>query len=153
VFDGRLAEDFKLAPARECTSAACECAESLRCAPLAQDIVVTGHDGECVRLSGVSESRSVPRASPTCRPTRPRMKSSAHPRSVRASATACTRCAKPGRQLDARCACAAAAEPPSIDAGEITDKGYINQRAVRERRAGMSRCSMHRSPRDNVITL
>ena len=26
-------------------------------------------------------------------------------------------------------------EPPSIDAGEITDKGYINQRAVRERRS------------------
>ena len=27
------------------------------------------------------------------------------------------------------------AEPPSADAGEITDKGYINQRAVLERRA------------------
>ena len=26
-------------------------------------------------------------------------------------------------------------EPPDIDAGEITDKGYINQRAVLERRA------------------
>jgi feruloyl-CoA synthase len=26
-------------------------------------------------------------------------------------------------------------QPPSIDAGEITDKGYINQRAVLERRA------------------
>jgi feruloyl-CoA synthase len=26
------------------------------------------------------------------------------------------------------------AEPPSIDAGEITDKGYINQRAVLVRR-------------------
>jgi feruloyl-CoA synthase len=25
-------------------------------------------------------------------------------------------------------------EPPSIDAGEITDKGYINQRAVLARR-------------------
>ena len=25
--------------------------------------------------------------------------------------------------------------PPDIDAGEITDKGYINQRAVLERRA------------------
>jgi feruloyl-CoA synthase len=25
-------------------------------------------------------------------------------------------------------------EPPSLDAGEITDKGYVNQRAVRERR-------------------
>jgi feruloyl-CoA synthase len=28
-------------------------------------------------------------------------------------------------------------EPPSIDANEITDKGYINQRAVLERRAGL----------------
>jgi feruloyl-CoA synthase len=27
------------------------------------------------------------------------------------------------------------AEPPSIDAGEITDKGYINQRAVLSHRA------------------
>jgi feruloyl-CoA synthase len=27
------------------------------------------------------------------------------------------------------------AEPPSIDAGEITDKGYVNQRAVLARRA------------------
>jgi feruloyl-CoA synthase len=26
-------------------------------------------------------------------------------------------------------------EPPSLDAGEITDKGYINQRACLERRA------------------
>jgi feruloyl-CoA synthase len=26
-------------------------------------------------------------------------------------------------------------EPPSLDAGEITDKGYVNQRAVLERRA------------------
>ncbi len=28
-------------------------------------------------------------------------------------------------------------EPPQIDAGEITDKGYINQRAVLERRAAL----------------
>ncbi|HKX30663.1 MAG TPA: feruloyl-CoA synthase [Blastocatellia bacterium] len=28
-------------------------------------------------------------------------------------------------------------EPPSIDAGEVTDKGYINQRAVLERRADL----------------
>jgi feruloyl-CoA synthase len=26
-------------------------------------------------------------------------------------------------------------EPPSVDAGEITDKGYVNQRAVLQRRA------------------
>src|SRR5690606_5803149 len=29
------------------------------------------------------------------------------------------------------------AEPPSIDANEITDKGYINQRAVLARRAAL----------------
>jgi feruloyl-CoA synthase len=28
-------------------------------------------------------------------------------------------------------------EPLSIDAGEITDKGYINQRAVLERRSAL----------------
>ena len=28
-------------------------------------------------------------------------------------------------------------EPPQIDADEITDKGYINQRAVLERRAAL----------------
>lgn len=28
-------------------------------------------------------------------------------------------------------------EPPLIDAGEITDKGYINQRAVLDRRAAI----------------
>lgn len=31
------------------------------------------------------------------------------------------------------------AEPPSVDGGEITDKGYINQRAVLTRRAGAVR--------------
>jgi len=29
------------------------------------------------------------------------------------------------------------AEPPSVEAGEITDKGYINQRIVRTRRADL----------------
>jgi feruloyl-CoA synthase len=29
------------------------------------------------------------------------------------------------------------AEPPSVDGNEITDKGYLNQRAVLERRASM----------------
>ena len=29
------------------------------------------------------------------------------------------------------------AEPPSIDGDEMTDKGYINQRATRERRKAL----------------
>jgi len=33
--------------------------------------------------------------------------------------------------------CLLLAEPPSIDANEITDKGYLNQRAILTRRAAL----------------
>lgn len=36
-------------------------------------------------------------------------------------------------------------EPPALDAGEITDKGYVNQRAVRERRAALVQ-AVHSEP-------
>jgi feruloyl-CoA synthase len=38
-------------------------------------------------------------------------------------------------------------EPPSVDAGEITDKGYVNQRAVLERRAAEV-AALHAEPAD-----
>ena len=42
-------------------------------------------------------------------------------------------------------------EPPSIDANEITDKGYINQRAVLERRAALVEQLHADSPTAEVI--
>jgi len=42
-------------------------------------------------------------------------------------------------------------EPPSIDANEITDKGYINQRAVLERRAALIEKLHADSPAPEVI--
>jgi feruloyl-CoA synthase len=44
-------------------------------------------------------------------------------------------------------------EPPSIDANEITDKGYINQRAVLTRRAQWVE-RLYAEPRDiaSVVT-
>ena len=44
-------------------------------------------------------------------------------------------------------------EPPSIDAGEITDKGYINQRAVLETRASLVEALYTNAPQENVIRL
>ena len=41
----------------------------------------------------------------------------------------------------------------SIDAGEITDKGYINQRAVLERRAAIVERLYRNPPYDEVIVL
>jgi len=89
------------------------------CAPLLQDAVVTGHDRDAIGLLVF-----------------PSAEGQRHPDlagELRARITAFN-AARPGSSscvtrvllLD---------EPPSIDAGEITDKGYINQRAVLDRRA------------------
>ena len=45
------------------------------------------------------------------------------------------------------------AEPPSVEAGEITDKGYINQRIVRTRRADLVQWLHADVPDKNVITV
>lgn len=45
------------------------------------------------------------------------------------------------------------AEPASLDAGEITDKGYVNQRAVIARRADMVEVLYADSLQDNVVSI
>jgi feruloyl-CoA synthase len=44
-------------------------------------------------------------------------------------------------------------EPPSIDAGEITDKGYVNQRATLERRDALVQAIYANPPGPGVITV
>lgn len=44
-------------------------------------------------------------------------------------------------------------EPPSIDAGEITDKGYVNQRATLERRADRVAALYEREPGEGVFAV
>lgn len=44
-------------------------------------------------------------------------------------------------------------DPPSIDAGEITDKGYVNQRKVLERRADLVKALYMEQPPENVLTI
>lgn len=44
-------------------------------------------------------------------------------------------------------------EPPSIDAGEITDKGYVNQRATLERRAALVDGLYANPPAPGVVSL
>ncbi|NIR37452.1 MAG: hypothetical protein GWN07_16285, partial [Actinobacteria bacterium] len=43
--------------------------------------------------------------------------------------------------------------PASIDSGEITDKGYVNQRGVLERRAALVDRLYGRPPPDDVIVI
>ena len=44
-------------------------------------------------------------------------------------------------------------EPPSIDAGEITDKGYVNQRATLERRDALVQSLYADPPAEGIIAL
>jgi len=44
-------------------------------------------------------------------------------------------------------------EPASLDAGEITDKGYVNQRAVLARRADMVEVLYADNLQDNVVSI
>jgi feruloyl-CoA synthase len=44
-------------------------------------------------------------------------------------------------------------EPPQIDANEVTDKGYINQRAVLERRRALVDRLYAEIPRGEVLVL
>jgi feruloyl-CoA synthase len=123
VFDGRVAEDFKLTTGTWVHVGALRIKLIAACNPLLMDAVITGHDrdevGALVFLSPVvSKDKSPEEIQKTISDALALLAreggSSTHPKRV-----------------------LVLAEPPSIDAGEITDKGYINQRAVLERRAAL----------------
>jgi feruloyl-CoA synthase len=44
-------------------------------------------------------------------------------------------------------------EPASLDAGELTDKGYINQRATLERRKDLVEALYAEPPGDGVVVI
>jgi feruloyl-CoA synthase len=117
VFDGRVAEDFKLTTGTWVHVGAIRVKLIAAGNPLIQDAVITGHDrdeiGALVFLTPAAKDADV-RAilSKALKTLSKEGGSSTHPRRLLVMT-----------------------EPPQIDGNEITDKGYINQRAVLERRA------------------
>ena len=123
VFDGRVAEDFKLSTGTWVHVGALRVKLIAAGDPLIQDAVITGHDrdevGALVFLSPARQGHVADAISAA--PV-------ADPREACAGRAAARR-ASPRLLV--------MTEPPSIDANEITDKGYMNQRAVLERRAAL----------------
>jgi feruloyl-CoA synthase len=134
-FDGRVAEDFKLNSGTWVSVGMLRVAGIAALAPLAQDIVVTGHGGDEVRFlvfpniaacrahAGLPENAAVGEVIRHDEVRRAIAKGLAALKAQSANSSA-----HATRAL-------LLAEPPSVDGGEITDKGYINQRAVLTRRA------------------
>jgi feruloyl-CoA synthase len=123
VFDGRVAEDFKLSTGTWVHVGSVRVKLIAAADPIVQDAVITGHDrneiGALVFLN--------PAATKDVTPDWIRARLAKALKDLSAEAGSSTH---PARLL-------VMTEPPSIDANEITDKGYINQRAVLERRAAL----------------
>jgi len=121
VFNGRVAEDFKLTSGTWVSVGTLRLHLVTALAPLAQDAVITGHDrNEIGALVFLTEAaRRLPEAE-----VRAQVKAALQRIRAEGGGSSHT----PARVL-------LLPDAPSMAAGEITDKGYINQRLTLQRRA------------------
>ena len=136
VFAGRVVEDFKLATGTFVHVGPLRVAAIAAASPVLQDAVVTGQDREWVGL--LAWPNLVACRQFVGRPDASLAEVIADERvraRVREGLAAHNRAAG-GSSLRIH-AVLLMAEPPSIDGREITDKGYVNQRATIERRAAL----------------
>jgi len=135
-FDGRVAEDFKLNSGTWVNVGNLRVAGIAALAPLAQDIVVTGHGGDEVRFL-VFPNIAACRARAGLSDQAGADEVIAHEKVRAAIGQGLAKLKAQGGNSSGHATRALLlAEPASVDGGEITDKGYINQRAVLTRRAG-----------------
>jgi feruloyl-CoA synthase len=120
VFNGRVAEDFKLTSGTWVSVGMLRLKVVGALAPLVQDAVITGHDrSEIGVLLFLTEAgRQLP-------PAELRERIAAGLRALKAEGAGSSQ--TPGRAL-------VLPDAPNMAAGEITDKGYLNQRLTLQRR-------------------
>jgi feruloyl-CoA synthase len=133
-FDGRIGEDFKLANGTWVSVGPLRADLISALAPIAQDVVIAGLDADfvsaivipdvaaCANLLGLSARSHEHLANNTELIKHLRTRLEEHARDNPSS----TRCVRRALLIPS---------PPSLDHGEITDKGSINQRAVLHHRA------------------
>ncbi len=151
LFDGRIAEDFKLTSGTWVNVGMLRVRALEALAPVAQDVVVCGHDRDdvrllvfpnaaaCRQLAGLDAQAPLADAIDSAAVRAVVSKGLAR---LRDEATGSSTRVVAARLME---------EPPSIDAGEITDKGYINQRAVLERRRELVE-ALYRPPGEGNLT-
>ena len=152
IFDGRLAEDFKLSTGTWVSVGPLRSWMLAEAAGLVQDVVIAGPDREfvtalifpnvssCRALAGDVEGTFLVRdllAHPTVR-QRFQQVLKALARNSTGSSTFIAR----GVLLE---------DPPSIDAREITDKGSLNQKAILQHRAALVDLLYSATPAAHVI--
>ncbi len=133
-FDGRVAEDFKLSTGTFVNVGQLRMEGIAALSPVAQDIVLCGHDSSevgflvfpdaaaCRKIAGAGENEPLRKVLDS---DAVRAHVAVGLANLKKSGGGSSRFATRARLLD---------QPPSVDDGEITDKGYINQRAVLDNR-------------------
>ncbi len=136
IFDGRLSEDFKLATGTWVSVGPLRSAVIAHCAPLVRDVVLAAPDRDDVAALIIPDLDACRRLTPDLAPDAPAASVLSHARIRQKFAALLTELSAPNRGTSARIRRAILlTEPPSLDVGEITDKGSINQRAVLAHRA------------------
>ncbi len=137
-FDGRIGEDFKLLTGTWVHVGSLRVAGIDAMKPIAQDIVVTGHDRDEIGFLIFPNLPECRRLCPGLPPDAPLVDVLLNPdiRSRIRHGMAMLRSSGGGTSTYPSRALLMA-EPPSVEAGEITDKGYINQRLTLARRADL----------------
>jgi len=152
LFDGRVGEDFKLLTGTWVHVGSLRVRGIDAMSPVAQDIVVTGHDRDEIGFlvfPNLPECRKF-----ACLPhDAPVEDVLTHPAIVRRVREGMSVLAQSGGSSTYPARVMLMAEPPSAEVGEITDKGYINQRIVRSRRADLVQWLHADIPDKNVITV
>lgn len=134
-FAGRLAEDFKLSSGSWVQTGSMRLVALSLCSPLLRDAVVCGHDSDYLSVLAWPDEKA-------CRALDPPLAQIPVVELVRHPLVVAALCAKlasaaPGPATRRIERAMLMAEPPSIDANEIADKGYVNQSATRARRAAL----------------
>ncbi|MCK0506174.1 feruloyl-CoA synthase [Aromatoleum anaerobium] len=154
LFDGRVGEDFKLLTGTWVHVGALRVKAIDALKPVAQDIVVTGHDRDDIGLlvfPNIPECRSLCPGLPADAPVEQVLSNPAVLARVRLGMAAMTQAGGGSSMCPTRALLMA--EPPSVEAGEITDKGYINQRAVLTRRSDLVESLYAAMPDKSVVTV
>lgn len=153
-FDGRVAEDFKLASGTWVRVGLLRVAVLAATAPLLQFALVTGHDREDVGILGwpnitackkLFEDLDVKASAETVKQ---------HPGVADYLRQALTQFNAEQQGSSTRISrVMLMSAPPDSDANEITDKGYINQRAALQRRKDLVEILYAQQPGPEVIVL
>jgi feruloyl-CoA synthase len=133
LFDGRVAENFKLLSGTWVSAGSMRLAALSAGAPLFDEVVITGHDRDEVGLlvfPNLAACRALAKTEDGSLPDL--IKQPAVRRAVAQALQAL--CANGGSSTQVRRALLLTS-PPSMEAGEMTDKGYLNQRAALQCRA------------------